>query len=100
MRWCEEKEEGEILVGGNGKGNQLNCPMGLSFDDEGNLYVADYYNHRIEKFEIMLPALYALTSNRKRKTYEEMIRIIINLAASRGKGLAVNTIVSGYEDAW
>ncbi|CAF4331718.1 unnamed protein product, partial [Adineta steineri] len=29
-----------------------------------------------------------------------MIRIIINLAASRGKGLAVNTIVSDYEDAW
>ncbi|CAF4227892.1 unnamed protein product, partial [Adineta steineri] len=47
-----------------------------------------------------LPALYALTSNRKRKTYEEMIRIIINLAASRGKGFAVNTIVPDYEDAW
>ncbi|CAF4222914.1 unnamed protein product, partial [Adineta steineri] len=103
MRWCEEKEEGEIVVGGNGQGNQLNQldrPMGLSFDGEGNLYVADYYNHRIEKFEIMLPALYAFTSNRKRKTYEEMIRIIINLAASRGKGLAVNTIVSDDEDAW
>ncbi|CAF1255634.1 unnamed protein product [Adineta steineri] len=53
MRWYEQKEEGEILVGGNGKGNQLNCPMGLSFDDEGTFYVADYYNHRIEKFEII-----------------------------------------------
>ncbi|CAF1557820.1 unnamed protein product [Adineta steineri] len=48
----------------------------------------------------MLPALYAFTSNRKRKTYEEIIRIIINLAASRGKGFAVNTIVPNYEDAW
>ncbi|CAF4352153.1 unnamed protein product, partial [Adineta steineri] len=27
---------------------------GLSFDDEGNLYVADWLNHRIQKFEIVL----------------------------------------------
>ncbi|CAF1337357.1 unnamed protein product [Adineta steineri] len=47
------KEEGEIVVGGNGRGNQsnqLNGPRGLSFDDEGNLYVADWSNHRIEKY--------------------------------------------------
>ncbi|CAF0863244.1 unnamed protein product [Adineta steineri] len=51
------KEEGEIVIGGNGKGdqsNQLNCPRGLSFDDEGNLYVVDWGNYRIEKFEITL----------------------------------------------
>ncbi|CAF4282212.1 unnamed protein product, partial [Adineta steineri] len=57
MRWCEGKEEGEIVVGGNGKGdqsNQLNSPSDLSFDDEGNLYVAEYWNHRIQKFEIVL----------------------------------------------
>ncbi|CAF3938807.1 unnamed protein product, partial [Rotaria sp. Silwood1] len=55
--WCEGKEEGEIVVGGNGgkhKPNQLNGPMGLSFDDEGNLYVADSFNHRVQKFEIIL----------------------------------------------
>ena len=50
MRWCEGKDEGEIVVGGN----QLSCPYGLSFDDEGNLYVVDFLNHRIEKFEIIL----------------------------------------------
>ncbi|CAF3990121.1 unnamed protein product, partial [Adineta steineri] len=52
----EGKEEGEIIVGGNGKGNksnQLNGPIGLSFDDEGNLYVADWGNDRIAKFEII-----------------------------------------------
>ncbi|CAF0794210.1 unnamed protein product [Adineta steineri] len=54
MRWCEGKEEGEIIVSGNGKGNQLNYPNSLSFDDEGNLYVIDRWNHRIEKFEIFL----------------------------------------------
>lgn len=39
MRWCE----GTIVVGGNGEGEQvhkLNGPTGLSFDGEGNLYVA------------------------------------------------------------
>ncbi|CAF0937024.1 unnamed protein product [Adineta steineri] len=58
MRWCEGKEEGEVVVDGNGKGenqsNRFTCPTGLSFDDEGNIYVADYNNHRIQKFEIIL----------------------------------------------
>ncbi|CAF1104229.1 unnamed protein product [Adineta steineri] len=54
MRWCEGKKEGEIVVGVNGEGNQLNRPRGLSFDDEGNLYVADAENDRIAKFEIIL----------------------------------------------
>ncbi|CAF4278143.1 unnamed protein product, partial [Adineta steineri] len=56
MRWCEGKEEGEVVVGGNSKGNQssqLNGPVGISFDGEGNLYVADYFNHRIQKFEFI-----------------------------------------------
>ncbi|CAF4414567.1 unnamed protein product, partial [Adineta steineri] len=50
------KEEGEIVVGGSGQGNQSNQfrgPTGLSFDDEGNLYVADYMNHRIQKSEVI-----------------------------------------------
>ncbi|CAF1361382.1 unnamed protein product, partial [Adineta steineri] len=57
MGWCEGKEEGEIVVGENGGGsqsNQLYGPSGLSFDDEGNLYVADYSNHRIQKFVTVL----------------------------------------------
>jgi len=28
---------------------QLNCPNGLGLDSSGNLYIADYYNHRIRK---------------------------------------------------
>ncbi|CAF4156559.1 unnamed protein product, partial [Adineta steineri] len=57
MRWCEGKEEGEIVVGENGLGkrsNQLYLPCGLSFDDDGNLYVADSGNYRIQKFQIIL----------------------------------------------
>ncbi|CAF1004782.1 unnamed protein product [Adineta steineri] len=50
IRWCEGDKEGEIVVGGNGKGNQLNIPTGLSFDNEENLYVVDGNNHRIQKY--------------------------------------------------
>jgi sugar lactone lactonase YvrE len=55
MRWCNRAEEGTIVVGGNGKGeesNQLNQPRGLSFDGEGNLCVVDGGNDRLQKFEI------------------------------------------------
>ncbi|CAF4384033.1 unnamed protein product, partial [Adineta steineri] len=54
MRWCEGDEEGEIVVGGNGWGNQSNQlkgPIGLSFDNEENLYVVDSQNHRVQKYE-------------------------------------------------
>ncbi|CAF1048324.1 unnamed protein product [Rotaria sp. Silwood1] len=50
--------------------------------------------------EQVLPAVYALTSNRKRKTYEEMIDFILNLAANRQKVLSVQRIISDYEEAW
>ena len=55
MRWCADSREGNVIVGGNGQGqgkNQLHCPMSLSFDEENNLYVSDYYNHRIQKFNV------------------------------------------------
>ncbi|CAF4256974.1 unnamed protein product, partial [Adineta steineri] len=50
----EGDEEGEIVVGGNGWGNQsnqLDSPQGLSFDKEENFYVVDKNNHRIQKYE-------------------------------------------------
>ncbi|CAF0742185.1 unnamed protein product [Adineta steineri] len=61
MRGCEGKEEGEIVGGGNGQGNQsnqLHCPMGVSFDNEENLYVVDQGNHRIQKYEKILALEY------------------------------------------
>ncbi|CAF1067000.1 unnamed protein product [Adineta steineri] len=54
MRWCEEKKEGEIVVGGNRGEIYVHNPTGLSFDNEGNLYVAEYWENRIQKFEIVL----------------------------------------------
>jgi peptidoglycan hydrolase-like protein with peptidoglycan-binding domain len=55
MRWVKGGIEGSVIVGGNGNGgqsNQLNWPVGLSFDRHGNLYVVDAENHRVQKFNI------------------------------------------------
>jgi sugar lactone lactonase YvrE len=55
MRWMKGATQGNIIVGGNGEGeqsNELNEPISLSFDRHGNLYVVDYGNHRVQKFNI------------------------------------------------
>ena len=43
-----------IIIGGNGSSglaaDQLNFPAGLFVDDQFNLYVADYYNNRVQLF--------------------------------------------------
>jgi hypothetical protein len=55
MRWRKGDTQGSIIAGGNGRGkdsNQLNAPVGLSFDRHGNLYVVDTDNHRVQKFNI------------------------------------------------
>jgi hypothetical protein len=59
MRWSKGATQGSVIVGGNGKGsqsNQLNEPVGLSFDRHGNLYVVDYGNHRVQKVILNLIA--------------------------------------------
>ncbi|CAF4937201.1 unnamed protein product [Rotaria socialis] len=56
MRWTQgDKKQGTVIVGGNGVGegaNQLSAPIGLSFDRQGNLYVVDHWNHRVQRFSI------------------------------------------------
>ncbi|CAF3600419.1 unnamed protein product, partial [Rotaria socialis] len=56
MRWTQEgKKQGTVVVGGNGSGaaaNQFYYPFGLSFDRQGNLYVVDYGNNRVQQFSI------------------------------------------------
>ncbi|CAF4937239.1 unnamed protein product, partial [Rotaria socialis] len=56
MRWTQgDKKQSTVIVGGNGEGagaNQFNVPIGLSFDRQGNLYVGDYGNSRVQRFSI------------------------------------------------
>ena len=55
MRWLRDAKEGSVIVGGNGRGsrdNQFNRPSGILFDRQGNLYVVDYDNHRVERFSV------------------------------------------------
>ncbi|CAF4935242.1 unnamed protein product, partial [Rotaria socialis] len=56
MRWTQgDKKQGTVIVGGNGYGagaNQFYFLVGLSFDRHGNLYIADWNNHRVQRFSI------------------------------------------------
>jgi hypothetical protein len=50
IKWIKDAEEGIIVAGGNGKGQeltQLSYPMGIVVDQMKNLYVADLQNHKI-----------------------------------------------------
>lgn len=41
------------MAGGNGFGdemNQLDSPWGIYVTDSGDIYIADYNNHRIQKW--------------------------------------------------
>jgi hypothetical protein len=55
MCWPKGSKVGRTVVGGNGRGeqpNQFNDLRGLSFDRQGNLYVVDKDNNRVQKFDI------------------------------------------------
>jgi len=55
VSWSSGSEEGRIVVGRNEYGqqpNQFNYSIRLSFDDQGNLYVVDYNNNGVQKFNI------------------------------------------------
>ncbi len=52
-RWKIGDEEGTIVAGGNGQGdnlNQLTSPANIFVDEDYSLYVSDYDNHRVMKW--------------------------------------------------
>jgi sugar lactone lactonase YvrE len=55
IRWFKDAKSGELLFGGHGYGNQANQfahPIDIDFDREGNLYITDRNNHRIQMYAI------------------------------------------------
>ncbi|UJR24876.1 hypothetical protein I4U23_006245 [Adineta vaga] len=56
MRWLPNMIKGEIIAGTGTQGNsshQLNVPNDITFDMDGNLYVSDFNNHRIQVFRLI-----------------------------------------------
>ncbi len=55
LHWSLEAQEGSIIVRGNEQGhqpNELYAPKVVTFDEQGNMYVVDYDNNRIQKFVV------------------------------------------------
>ena len=52
QKWAPGASEGTTVAGGNGRGsaaNQLNIPYAVALDGDGNLYISDTGNFRIQK---------------------------------------------------
>lgn len=59
IMWDPETNRGTTVAGGNVAGsgmNQLSNARAMTMDDTGNLYIADYANHRIQKWARRCPA--------------------------------------------
>ncbi|CAF0769653.1 unnamed protein product [Adineta steineri] len=53
-RWKQGDDEGELVAGGNGRGdhlNQLNNPTNIYIDEDYSLYISDEENHRVMKWK-------------------------------------------------
>ena len=50
LQTCSAQTSCQTGLGGAGDG-QLNLPTGVSVDGEGNVYVVDWLNHRVQKFD-------------------------------------------------
>ncbi|CAF1043336.1 unnamed protein product [Adineta steineri] len=53
-RWKQGDKKGELVAGGNGKGNHLNqlsFPTNIFIDEDYSLYISDSSNHRVMKWK-------------------------------------------------
>ena len=54
LRWESGASEGTVVAGGNGKGsalNQIHFPQDSHIDDNGDIYIADGYNNRVQRIQ-------------------------------------------------
>lgn len=53
--WTDQSKQGSVVVGTSDHPEQvdaLKAPVSLSLDKHANLYVVDYYDHRVQRFAI------------------------------------------------
>ncbi|UJR29431.1 hypothetical protein I4U23_010643 [Adineta vaga] len=56
QRWLPDALQGETIIDGSDstdQSNQLKGPTGMAFDSDGNLYISDSLNHRIQKYVLL-----------------------------------------------
>ncbi|CAF1033944.1 unnamed protein product [Adineta ricciae] len=53
VEWCEGETEGEIVIRGGDRSNQLYYPTSLSFDVRGNFYIMNSLNRKIQRFDLI-----------------------------------------------
>jgi len=83
MKWAPGATSGVTVAGGNGRGmgaNQLNSPASVWVDTYGAIYVADIFNHRIQKFPATSTSATAGTT----------------VAGGNGSGAAANQLSQPY----
>ncbi|CAF1168153.1 unnamed protein product [Adineta steineri] len=93
MRWCEGKEEGEIVVGGNGEGNQLNNPSGPK---ESSCVIGDQCNFYLKGIGLTLDDILgdALQPNKVLNNQSFSIKLSAGLTITMFVAGSINSILS------
>lgn len=78
--------KGVTVAGGNGAGlaaNQLHHPAGVFVDDDGNLYVADSYNHRVVKWAHGVSSGRVVAGNGKAGNHSDLLNFVSSIVVDK-----------------